>query len=175
MRDCSQWVLCMSESLSACVYVLAELQWPGGNGPAEYPSLTLILLPQASPTPTHGDIYCCLHITTRTEGHLHAYTYRHIWKKLGGKKHLRMCSPDWMLSSHSSYILRRDQRNIQGTDIPVECRYSKTTSPLQWQIPTVCWFIIRAMRPIYRCLRRHFFKIMTKLELLLGWNEIIIC
>lgn len=86
MRDCSQWVLCMSESLSACVYVLAELQWPGGNGPAEYPSLTLILLPQASPTPTHGDICCCLHITTRTEGHLHAYTYRHVWKKLGGKK-----------------------------------------------------------------------------------------
>ncbi len=46
----------MHESESLHMFVLAELCWPGGNGPAEYPSLTLILLPQASPTPTHADI-----------------------------------------------------------------------------------------------------------------------
>lgn len=38
------------------MYELAELHWPGGNGPAESPSLTLILLPRASPTPTPADI-----------------------------------------------------------------------------------------------------------------------
>lgn len=58
-----------SKSLSVCVYVyvLAELHCPGGNGPAEYPSLTLILLPQASLTPTPAKISCLLLFPTHTD------------------------------------------------------------------------------------------------------------
>lgn len=74
-----------SESLSQSVYVFAELHWCGGNGPAEYPSLTLILLPQASPTPTLVNIsYLLLSPHTLIEGHLHTRTHTHIYllKKL---------------------------------------------------------------------------------------------
>lgn len=40
-----------SESLSLRMHVLAEMHWPDENGPAEYQSLTIIQLPQASPAP----------------------------------------------------------------------------------------------------------------------------
>lgn len=61
-----------SESLSPCVCV-----GRAGNGPAEYLSLTLIPLPQASPTPTPADISYLLMSphTDLIEGHLHTCTY----------------------------------------------------------------------------------------------------
>lgn len=66
----------MQERGSICVHVLlAELRWLGGNGPAEYPSLTLILLPLlqllqiSAVVPTY---------TVLIKGHLHTYTRKHI-------------------------------------------------------------------------------------------------
>lgn len=52
----------MQERGSICVHVLlAELRWLGGNGPAEHPSLTLILLPLLQLLQILA-IDCCPHI-----------------------------------------------------------------------------------------------------------------
>lgn len=126
MWDCSQWVLCMSESLSACVHVLAELQWPGGNGPAEYPGLTLILFPQASPTPTHADICYALlsqHIILpdRIEGHLQ---HRHVRLQAGKKQNKTNCaavSECWVILIVLT-VCSKHKGDI--TEKPPEHRYS---------------------------------------------------